>query len=81
MRDLAARADRVILHLRASTGDVLLFSHGHFLSILAARWLGLEVAAGRYFFLDTAALSMVGYHHDASDPVIHLWNDRSHPGD
>lgn len=76
--DVAGRANRVIDRLRAIDGNVLLFSHSHFLHILAARWLGLEPAVGRCFFLGTAALSVVGYHHDRNDPVIRLWNDCSH---
>jgi hypothetical protein len=49
--------------------------------MLAARWLGLGPAAGKYFFLGTAALSIVGYHHGPNDPVIRLWNDCSHGHD
>ena len=30
---------------------------------------------GRYFYLATASLSVLGYHHDLDEPVIHLWND------
>src|SRR5262245_21768154 len=72
---VGARADRVIRRVRAIEGDVLLFSSGHFLRVFAARWLGLESAAGRYFFLGTASLSAVGYEHDHFDPVIRLWNE------
>jgi probable phosphoglycerate mutase len=79
--DVAARVDRVIGRVRAIDGNVLLFSSGHFLHMLGARWLGLEPAAGRYFFLDTAALSIVGYHHGRNDPVIRLWNDCGHAND
>ncbi len=73
--DVAVRVDRVIGRLRAIDSNVLLFSHGHFLSIFAARWLRLDASAGRHFYLDTAALSILGYHHDINDPVIRLWND------
>jgi probable phosphoglycerate mutase len=49
--------------------------------MLAARWLGLEPGAGRYFFLATAALSILGYEHNIDDPVIRLWNDCRHVGE
>jgi probable phosphoglycerate mutase len=76
--DVAARADRVLARLRAVDGDVLVFSSGHFLRVLAARWLGLEPGAGRYFLLSTATLSTLGYDHNKDEPVIRLWNDARH---
>ena len=78
---VAARADRVVNRVRAVQGDVLLFSSGHFLRVFAARWLGLEPAAGRFFTLDTASLSELGYERDLSAPVIRLWNDTRHVGE
>ena len=77
---VAARADRVVSQVRAVGGNVLLFSHGHFLRTLAARWLGLESAAGRFFLLTTASLSALGYEDNRSEPVIRLWNDARHVG-
>jgi broad specificity phosphatase PhoE len=76
--DIGARADAVIKRVRAIEGDVLLFSSGHLLRVLAARWLGLEPAGGRYFLLDTASLSILGYEHGLSEPAIRLWNDTRH---
>jgi broad specificity phosphatase PhoE len=76
--DVAARADRVVRRVRAVDGSVLLFSSGHFLRVFAARWLGLEPSAGRYFLLGTASLSEVGYEHGLSQPVIRLWDERTH---
>ena len=78
---VGARADRVLRHLRALECDVLLFSSGHFLRVLAARWLGLESAAGRFFLLSTASLSAVSYEHNLSQPAIRLWDDSRHVGD
>jgi broad specificity phosphatase PhoE len=75
---VAARADRVVTRVRALQGDVLLFSSGHFLRVLAARWLGLEPAAARYFLLSTASLSALSYEHTLSEPAIRLWDDTRH---
>jgi probable phosphoglycerate mutase len=75
---ISARADRVIAGLRTVNGDVLLFSSGHFLRVLAARWCGLDASAGRLFYLGTATLSALGYEHNLRDPVIRLWNDSRH---
>ncbi|MGA8872118.1 MAG: histidine phosphatase family protein [Candidatus Acidiferrales bacterium] len=73
------RADRVVQRVRAVSGNVLLFSSGHFLRVLASRWLALAPAnAGRYLLLRTASLSALGYEHDLSHPAIWLWNDDHH---
>jgi probable phosphoglycerate mutase len=74
------RADRVVSRVRAIQGNVLLFSSGHFLRLLAARWLGLQPGAGRYFLLSTASLSALGYEHNLCEPVIRLWDDTRHVG-
>jgi broad specificity phosphatase PhoE len=75
---IGARADRVVRKVRVIPGNVLLFSSGHFLRVFAARWLGLEPGAGRYFLLRTASLSAVGYEHNLSEPVIRLWDEMPH---
>ena len=67
--------------LRECKGNVLIFSSGHFLRVLATRWLGLEPAAGRFFMLRTAALSAIGYENDLSRPVIDFWDDTGCVGD
>lgn len=78
---VAARADRVIGRVRKVKGNVLIFSSGHFIRVLAVRWLGLEPSAScAYFLLSTASLSTLGYKHDLSHPVIRLWNDDHHVG-
>ena len=80
-QDVGARADRVVGRVRAFKGDVLIFSSGHFLRVLAARWLGLEPFAGKFFMLDTASLSVLSYEHDLSSPAIRFWNDTRCAGD
>ncbi|HXX85092.1 MAG TPA: histidine phosphatase family protein [Casimicrobiaceae bacterium] len=77
---VGVRADRVVARVRALNGNALLFSSGHFLRVLAARWLGMEPAAGRFFLLGTASLSALGYEHTLAEPVIRLWDDSRHVG-
>jgi len=77
--EVIARADRVLSRVRPIQGDVVLFSSGHFIRVLAARWVGLEPSVHcMSFMLSTASLSAVGYEHDLSQPVIRLWNDDHH---
>ena len=79
--EIGARADRVIARIRASDGDVMLFSSAHFLRVFAARWLGLEPTGGRHFILGTAAVNILGYeHNNLAEPIIRLWNDTGHVG-
>jgi probable phosphoglycerate mutase len=75
---IGCRADRVVSRVRAVEGNVLLFSSGHILRVLASRWLGLEPGSARCFLLSTASLSELGYEHNRSGPVIRLWNDTRH---
>jgi broad specificity phosphatase PhoE len=80
-QQVAARADHLIGRVRPVQGDVLLFSSGHFIRVLAARWLGLEPTSNsRFFALSTASLSALGYERDLSRPVIQLWNETRHVG-
>ena len=78
---VGARADRIIRQVRLLPGNVLIFSSAHFLRVLAARWLGLEPAGGRFFVLSTASLSALSYEHNLSQPTICLWDDTNHVGD
>ena len=76
--DVSRRADRIIARARAAGGNVLLFSSGHFLRVLSARWLGLAPDGGRLLVLGTASVSALGYEHDVREPVVRLWNDTRH---
>ncbi len=69
-QQVAARADRFLERL--GPGPVLLFSHGHFLKMLAVRWLGLPPEAGRFFVLATGSLSILGT--EKKQKVIVQWN-------
>ena len=75
---VAARADRVIARARAAGGNVLLFSSGHILRMIGARWLGLPPSGGAYFLLGTASVSVLSYEHDINEPVHRSWNDMHH---
>jgi probable phosphoglycerate mutase len=72
--DVGARADRVIERVLAAPdgGDVAVFSHGHFLRVLGARWAGWPVEAGLHLLLDTGTLSVLG--DKRGDRVIQSWN-------
>jgi len=70
--EVARRAQRVIARITAAPGDVLLFAHGHILRILTAEWLSLPPDAGRYFLLDPASISILGY--ERENRVIELLN-------
>lgn len=72
--DVAIRADRVISRVEPllDDGDVALVSHGHFLRVLAARWLRQDAHVGALLALDTASLSWLGYEHE--ERVIRHWN-------
>ena len=72
---VAERADRIVARVRMATGAVLLFSSGHFLRVLAARWCGLDVTFARYLLLDTGTVSVLGYaHNDVHEPALKYWN-------
>ena len=76
---VAARADRVLDGVRPIEGDVLLFSSGHFIRVLASRWIRVEpMVNSRRFMLTTASLSALGYEESLSRPVIRFWNDTHH---
>jgi broad specificity phosphatase PhoE len=72
IEEVSARADRIIDEARAVDGDVALFSHGHLLRVLAARWVGLEPAGGAVLALDPATISVLGHEHERS--VVREWN-------
>lgn len=72
--DVGARVDRLIARARSLHGHVVLFAHGHLFKVLAARWLGLPVASGSHFILDTATLNILSYYQGI--PALKRWNAR-----
>jgi probable phosphoglycerate mutase len=78
LQDVGARACRVIERASEAGGDAALFSHGHFLRILGATWIGLPPEGGRFLSLGTASLSILGYEREAR--VIRQWNRVSELG-
>ena len=74
---VAERADRVVKRIRGVAGNVLVFSSGHFLRVLAVRWLGIETLCGKLFMLSTASISTLGFENNRNKAVL-LWNDTSH---
>jgi probable phosphoglycerate mutase len=75
VKDVAARADRFIARVRDLTGNVLAFSSGHIIRMIAARWLGLPPAAGRCFFCRPGSVGELGFEHNSLDqPIVCLWN-------
>jgi len=79
--EVGGRANLIVHRVRALEGNVLIFSSGHFLRMLAACWLGLDPCAGRFFMLKTASVSALGYEQSRSWPVMRFWNDTRHVED
>ena len=78
---VSERADHLIARLRDLTGNVILFSHGQFGRVLAARWIGLPVTQGQHFAIAPASISILGF--EADHPhrrVISLWNSTGSGG-
>lgn len=69
--DVGARADRVIAEIRQAKNTAV-FSHGHLLRVLGARWVELEPSGGSKLCLSPGSLSRLGYEHKL--PTITCWN-------
>jgi probable phosphoglycerate mutase len=75
VQQIAQRADHIATRLKGLSGNVLVFSHGHLLRVLAARWIGQPVAFARALVLSTASVSTLAFGHNRLDePAISLWN-------
>lgn len=72
LADVGKRADRARERLTQAGGNLLVFAHGHILRVFAARWIGLDAAAGQHLALQTGAVSILGFEHEYH--VIERWN-------
>jgi probable phosphoglycerate mutase len=72
--DVGRRVDGLVAELRQADGDAAVFSHGHVLRVLTARWLELDPEKGALFALATATLSALGWERETA--VIRVWNAR-----
>jgi broad specificity phosphatase PhoE len=71
--DVGARADRVLAEIAGGDGGVAVFSHGHLLRVLGARWIALGPESGARLGLSTAAICVLG--HERQTSVLARWND------
>ncbi|MBS0606052.1 MAG: histidine phosphatase family protein [Parachlamydiales bacterium] len=76
IEDIAVRTNRILMKINNFHGDIALFSHGHFLRALTARWLKLPISDGNLLALSPASISILGFERDHH--VIRLWNDINH---
>ncbi len=74
---VGARVDSLLADLAQARGSVAVFSHGHVLRVLGARWVGLEAAAGALLALSTGAISVLG--HERERRVLWRWNEQPTP--
>jgi probable phosphoglycerate mutase len=70
-----ARANRFLESVREIEGDVVAFSSGHIIRVIAARWLKLPPLAASLFYSATASIGVLGYEHNRNEPVVLLWNE------
>lgn len=73
--DVAARARHVVDRALAAPGDVALFSHGHFLRVLAATFLRFSPEDAERLYLETGTISILGFERETR--VIRMWNGRA----
>jgi len=71
--EVGVRADSVIAELVRIGGPAAVFSHGHTLRVLGARWIELQAQGGGRLALSTGALCTLGHEHGTG--VILSWND------
>jgi broad specificity phosphatase PhoE len=74
VEDAIERGDRAVAKLRELEGTTLVFCHGHFSRVIAARWCGLGLEICPHLMLNTTAMSVLGYDRSLDRPAILHWN-------
>jgi broad specificity phosphatase PhoE len=69
---VGARADRVLAALSGIAGTVAVFSHGHMLRVLGARWIDVAPEQGGRLGLSTGAICVLG--HERQTSIVSAWN-------
>ncbi|WP_321815274.1 MULTISPECIES: histidine phosphatase family protein [unclassified Paraburkholderia] len=75
LAQIQARARGVVdalLTMLGDSGRIAVFSHAHFLRVLAGCWIGNSALLGAHLYLDTASISMLGF--DRENRAIRRWN-------
>lgn len=69
------RIDKLVDRLKAMSGNVLCFAHGHILRCVATRWIDQSLTLGTCMLLGTASISILSFnHHRLEEPAIKTWN-------
>jgi probable phosphoglycerate mutase len=69
---VGARADHLIQKWSSNGENIILFSHAHFIRVLAARWIGLSPSDARLFGLSVGSTSILGF--ERTQRIIQSWN-------
>lgn len=76
VEDVKSRANHILDKIQSVQGNVLIFSHGHFLRLFLTQWLQVPSNQANLFMLTTASISLLSF--DDSVRVINTWNDLCH---
>ncbi len=76
VEDVKNRTHCILKKIQSSPGNVLIFSHGHFLRLFLTEWLQVSPNQANFFMLTTASLSILSF--DDKLRVVNTWNDTCH---
>lgn len=76
VEDVKNRAHCILHKMQLAQGNVLVFSHGHFLRLFLTQWLQVPSNQANLFMLTTASVSILSF--DDKIRVMHTWNDLCH---